>query len=431
MVIISYLTFPYSYTICIRLFKSILFQYNKIELKIYSNYDIHIMQFLDSIDDKTMKELRHFCKENRIPKYSSLKKNELKSLIKTFIQKHTKQELGQFYTTNYNYILQNITIPQDVSTIIEPFAGNCDLLNFIATPSKYTIELYDIDPKKSPVIQRDTLRNPPSYDDKFVLTNPPYLARNKNKDKSLYDLYQTNDLYKCFIISLIKSNCKGGIIIIPLNFISSIRKHDVQLREKFINKFDIHIVNIFEEQVFDDTSYSVCTIYFLKKTVQQHKPFDVYIYPSQKKYTFTLNQSNNYTIGGEIYNIKIDPTLNIGRATCESSDTITNIILKCIDDSNINKLGFKIVEDHERFIDNTPKLSARSYATLTINKDISLEQQHQLVKDMNSYLNVSREKYNSLFLTNYRESNTIARKRISFNLAFKICNHILSSYTET
>ena len=33
-------------------------------------------------------------------------------------------------------------------------------------------------------------------------------------------------------------------------------------------------------------------------------------------------------------------------------------------------------------------------------------------------LNEYREKYNSLFLTNYRESKDIARKRISFDLVY-------------
>lgn len=386
------------------------------------------MEFLNTIDDKSVKELRKFCQENNIKKYSSLKKSELKIVIQTFIQKNTKQELGQFYTTNYDYILQNISIPTDVSTIIEPFAGNCDLLKFISEPTKYHIELYDIDPKNSQVIQRDTLQNPPSYDDKFVLTNPPYLARNKNKDKSLYDLYKTNDLYKCFIINLIKSECQGGIIIIPLNFISSIRNTDVKLRKQFVDKFDIQLINIFEERVFNDTSYSVCSIYFLKKSSVKPHTFNVFIYPSKKVFSSVLCETNNYTIGGEIYNMKINPDLKIGRATSQSNENITNIMIKCIDDNDKNKLGFKVVNDDERFIDNTPNLTARSYATLTINKNISLEQQHQLVEDMNSYLNDLREKYNSLFLTNYRESNTIARKRISFNLAFQICNHILSSY---
>ena len=52
----------------------------------------------------------------------------------------------------------------------------------------------------------------------------PYLARNKSKDKSLYDKYDVNDLYKCFIKNLIDDPPDGGIIIIPLNFMCSIRK---------------------------------------------------------------------------------------------------------------------------------------------------------------------------------------------------------------
>ena len=48
-----------------------------------------------------------------------------------------------------------------------------------------------------------------------------------------------NDLYKCFIINLISSKPLGGILIIPLNFWSSIRKSDIQLREQFLNNFDI------------------------------------------------------------------------------------------------------------------------------------------------------------------------------------------------
>jgi len=41
-----------------------------------------------------------------------------------------KKKYGQFYTTNYNYILKDFIIPDDINIIIEPFAGNCDLLNF-------------------------------------------------------------------------------------------------------------------------------------------------------------------------------------------------------------------------------------------------------------------------------------------------------------
>lgn len=339
----------------------------------------------------------------------------------------SKAQLGQFYTTNYEYILSNMKIPKEVKTIVEPFVGNGDLLNFIKNKNNYNIEVYDIDPKYQNSIKRDTLKNPPDYTDKFILTNPPYLARNKSKSKELYNIYDCNDLYKCFIISIIKNVCQGGIIIIPLNFISSIRKADIELRKKFLDKYSIKIVNIFEEQVFDDTSYSVCSIYFVKKINNQDNNIKMYIYPSNKKMNISLTSANNFTIGGEIYNIPQNSKYKVQRATKDTKENITNILLKCIDDSANNRLGFKIVKDEDRFIDETPKLSARSYATLVINIPITLQEQYVLVDKMNDFIEKKRKKYNSLFLTNYRESNTIARKRISFDLAFRICNYILST----
>ena len=84
-----------------------------------------------------------------------------------------------------------------------------------------------------------------------------------------------------------------------------------------------------------------------------------------------------------------------------------------------------MVSDEDRYIDRTEKLSARSYATLVITPKISIEKQQSLVQSFNSFLKKKREVYHSLFLTNYRESKNIARKRISFTLAFKICSNLL------
>ena len=268
--------------------------------------------------------------------------------------------LCQFYTTNYEIILKNMSIPTNIKIIIEPFAGKCDLLKFIdyylkpSVKNKYQLELYDIEPKDKRIIKRDTLINPPNYDFKFVLTNPPYLARNKNKNKKIYDLYNSDDLYKCFIINLIESNCLGGIIIIPVNFLCSYRKKDIMLRKNFIEKYNLILINIFE--------------------------------------------------------------------------------------NNENKqLGLKMVKDEDIFIDNTKNLSSRSYASLVIYyynhneicepsvrgnaKKLNLKQQEKLVEMFNKFIKEKREKYNSLFLSNYRDNN---RKRITFDLAFKICIFILN-----
>lgn len=338
----------------------------------------------------------------------------------------SKKELGQFYTTNYRYILSNMRIPKNVKTIVEPFVGNGDLLNFI-NKDNYVLEIYDIDPKITDTIKQDTLKNPPDYTGKFVLTNPPYLAKNKSKEKDIYKKYKCDDLYKCFINNIISNVCQGGIIIIPLNFISSIRKGDIELRKKFLEKYSIKKINIFEEQVFNDTSYTVCSIYFVKKQNDEDNNIKIYIYPSKKEMIVKLNNENNYTIGGEVYNLPQNSKYIVERATKKTKGNITNILLKCIDDNIKSQLGFKMVSDENRFIDNTQNLTARSYATLVINKSLTIEEQEELVKKMNEFIRAKREKYNSLFLTNYRESNSIARKRISFNLSFKICNYILSS----
>ena len=338
----------------------------------------------------------------------------------------SKQELGQFYTTNCETILEGITIPEDVSIIVEPFAGNGDLINFLGD-TKYELECYDIEPKQSYITKRDTLKNPPIYTDKFILTNPPYLARNKNPNKEYYDKYNTNDLYKCFLIELIENTPSGGIVIIPTNFLCSIRKSDMELRKRFVAVFDIIKVNIFETQVFDDTSYAICAILFAKKTTETIDT-KIIFYPSKITIDVLLTSENNYTVGGEVYNIKPSKKYKIDRLTTRNKDIVenhTNIYLKTIDSNSKNMLCVEYNE--ERYIDETPRLTARSFATLMITPPIDMDTQQKVVSLFNSYLTEKRTQYNSLFLTNYRDNSDIPRKRISFRLAYNLVGHILET----
>ena len=128
-----------------------------------------------------------------------------------------KQELGQFFTTNFEYITDGMDLDIEEKFIIEPFAGNKDLLRLLKNVEEHRVECYDIDPKHDDIILRDSLLDPPKYYNKYVITNPPYLARNKSRNKQVFDKYKQNDLYKCFIECILKDNVKGGIIIIPLN----------------------------------------------------------------------------------------------------------------------------------------------------------------------------------------------------------------------
>ena len=96
-----------------------------------------------------------------------------------------KKQLGQFYTTNFDYILENIEIKDFKDRIfIEPFAGNNDLIKWVEKKQDVKIKKFDIDPKDDDTIKQNTLLNPLDYTDKEVITNPTYLAKNKSKSKN-------------------------------------------------------------------------------------------------------------------------------------------------------------------------------------------------------------------------------------------------------
>jgi hypothetical protein len=338
-----------------------------------------------------------------------------------------KNKLGQFFITNWEYIFTNLKIPKGITTIIELFTGNGDLLNFCG--EKYKLECYDIDPKHSFIVKRDTLDNPPDYNGKFIITNPPFLARNKSTDKRIFEKYKTNDLYKCFIKELCSDNKPiGGIIIVPLNFWSSIRDADVKLRGKFLEFYRIYHINIFEETVFKDTSYTVCSFQFSQNKKETY-PIMITVYPSLTEITATLTKDNNYSIGGEIYNIGTNSKYTITRLTSKNLDSKnTNMVVNCIDGgTDSTQISFKYVSEGDIYIDTTPRQSARSFATLIIEPSISDKEQRKLVAKCNRYLQEKRNEYHSLFLTNYRESKTLARKRISFDLVYKITRHVLET----
>jgi len=335
-------------------------------------------------------------------------------------------QIGQFYTTRYDRILTGLCIPAGISKIVEPFAGRGDLLKFLDADKKYDMECYDIDPKQDWIVKRDVLSDPPDYRDKFILTNPPYLSRNKSVNKAMFDKYKTNDLYKCFLIELVRQRPSGGIIIIPLNFWCSSRTSDVELRGRFLEAFRVEQLNIFEEQVFDDTSYTVCSFLFTLSDASDNDGhyLPITIYPSEKRMDVLLFPETDYLIGGEMNHLPFDGRYSVSRLLDTIVDGTTRLLLKCVDDDKPN-IGLRMLRDDEDlFFDKTPKQSERSYATLVIQPPLTLEQQSDLATRFNEFLNEKRREYHSLFLNNFRE---FGRKRITFTLAYSIVLHLLSS----
>ena len=346
--------------------------------------------------------------------------------------KKDKKEKGQFYTTNCSHILDGFAPPATPVRIIEPFAGKGDLLKWLIDQGyNEPVEAYDIAPNTTdyPIVERDTLLNPPDYTDAWILTNPPYLARNKSENKAIFDHYNTNDLYKCFLDS-IGSNARGGVIIIPAGFFFSPRDIDVRCRNRFLTQYSIWRVRYFEEQVFPDTTTTVVAIEFVKSSTPLAEQSVEWIsLPSGATQIFELSQKNDWIVGGEIYRLPVPPGVKVRRHVeglrLQEGEQITAMTLCALDSG---RQDARIRLDFKPDYVYPAKESSRTFATLCLKGVVlSLDQQRELCEKFNAFLEKKRVETWSLFLPQYRESKEYARKRIPFELAYQIVLHLLLS----
>ena len=320
----------------------------------------------------------------------------MKDLIKT-----------QHFTKQYEKILKNIDFhPKEA---VDPFAGECDLFNY-SPETKWTF--YDIEPKKENVIKNDSLLNPIDYTGKTVITNPPYLAKNKTKEFiEIFEKYKEDDLYKASIKSII--GCSNGILIIPINFFTD--ENTEELRKIFLSYYKVSYVNVFSKPVFENTTYNVCSFYFEKG---QTDKIIFYNIDEDTSFETTLYKEYGYRLGGEFYNSfqNIKPVFS--RVRSKDDKFITNIFLSAIDK---RKSPINLSYNKNILIG---KNTDRVYATLTCEKELDENTQKILIDKFNDYLYNSRRKYQNLILTNYRD---FGRKRISFDDVYKICTKILEN----
>lgn len=365
-----------------------------------------------------------------------------------------KRNLGQFFTTNSDYILQGLNRFVRDKEVVDPFAGGQDLLNWVKEKGCKKAVGFDcdenyVDNKK--VFLNDSMNSPKQYN--FVCTNPPYLHKNKAtqevKDRFFSGEHaKFEDLYQVSIFSLL--SCDEGIVIVPLNFLCA--ENSKKIREIFFEKFKITKLNIFTEQVFDDTTYNVISFYFQKRKRSSDKDsINATIYPEKKKVQLILEKKCNWQFGGNFIN-KIKSTRNelgIFRLTekymepgnHEAPIALQNIkekqmlrisndikelleknilFLRAIDSKNGKKIQLEDIRDYE-VAGLVGKNTSRHMAHLIFRQEVPIEEQIELISLFNKELAANREKYLSFFLTNFRDNN---RKRISFDLVYKFLNLI-------
>jgi hypothetical protein len=365
-----------------------------------------------------------------------------------------KKNLGQFFTKNSDYILQELQKYVKKKAVSDPFAGNQDLMSWAKKNNCENVVGFDcdqglVDDKK--VFLNDSINSPKKY--KFVCTNPPYLHKNKASQEVKEKLFsgvhsKFEDLYQVSIYSLL--NCEEGIIIIPLNFLCA--ENSSKIRKLFFEKFEIIKLNIFSEQVFEDTTYNVIAFYFRKKKNKSQKNIiDTTIYPEGKKMQLILEEKYDWQFGGDFigkikeagndlgifrltedfmksgeYEIEIALQNIKEKKLLRISDDIKKLLeknilfLRAIDSKNGKKIQLEDIRKYN-VAGLVGKNTSRNMAHLIFKKEIPVEEQIELMKEFNQELSRKRSKYLSFFLTNFRDNN---RKRISFDLAYKFLNLI-------
>ncbi|MCX6758925.1 MAG: hypothetical protein NTX14_04415 [Candidatus Nealsonbacteria bacterium] len=365
-----------------------------------------------------------------------------------------KKQFGQFFTTNSDYILRGMEKFIENKQVMDPFAGNRDLIRWANKYGCKKATGFDCDQNytdNKTVFYNDSINNPGKYE--FVCTNPPYLHKNKAnteiKDRFFNGIHSGfEDLYQISIFSILDS--EEGILIVPLNFLCA--KNSNRIRSLFFAKFEIVKLNIFSGQVFDDTTYNVISLYFRKKTDRSEKnKITALILPENQKVDFCVEKKYDWQLGGAFTNkVKDSPNrLGVFRLTesyLKSGDVKTELAFQNIKD----KKSVLISGENKKMIDNNilflraidskkgkkiqledireygisglvGKTSSRNMAHLIFRKELSINVQIELMNKFNKILNQERIKYSSFFLTNFRDNN---RKRISFDFVYNFLNYL-------
>ncbi len=198
----------------------------------------------------------------------------------------SKREYGQFFTSERLWLLPHIkehieSLNDRYSGCVDPYAGAGDLLT-VAESLGFLVRGYDIDPlicsKQNWGNAHDSLREIIAHDGSFVLTNPPYLAKNsaKRMGSEMVSYFQSpfidgieeslrpvlDDLFK-FAIEKTLMVYDDSIWIVPESVIQ-----DLVRLPHWLEK--MHSLTILEENPFQDTEHPVCVLIFSKGQAHRH-----------------------------------------------------------------------------------------------------------------------------------------------------------------
>ena len=165
---------------------------------------------------------------------------------------------GRFYTRKMSWFTAPVRkfFERHIQTnqhVLDPFAGEGDILKSLSQKYKIICEGYDLLGGQWPI--NNSLVHVPNLHSALICTNPPYLAKHSAKRKRVFrkvrDYYaQHYDLYETAITKSMETS-QAGIFIIPETFLHS-----------NFSKDQLTFVSVITDNPFTDTENPVCVVCF-------------------------------------------------------------------------------------------------------------------------------------------------------------------------
>ena len=185
--------------------------------------------------------------------------------------------------------------PPPGCVVIEPFVGDGAILKWLGADN--IVIPYDADPRQPKVIRRDCIREKPKYYGTYVVTRSPQLSKAEAEDKTVFETYGTDDYYKCFIKSL-RDTPNGGIVTLPLNFLTGIRDSEAKLRQNFFSSSKPTRFNIIDDK-------TVVVSFRRRMASEDYATFEPWLfcfYPEKEERTVQVDYKSTPIFGLETLN---------------------------------------------------------------------------------------------------------------------------------
>lgn len=311
---------------------------------------------------------------------------------------------------DYDVFFKGFTKPPKGSIVIDPFADDESTAKWL--DKKNILIAYSAKESHPLGLRLDTLRDPPKYAGTYVVTTPPWHKKGDIADNTLFDRYGTDNLYKCFIRTLLKSPALGGSILVPLTFLVGVRDSEKKRRQDFFTLYKPLRFNVF--QTIWQKNLSVA-INFVARLQREDGFWPAYLYPSGDE-SILIPSRNCATLSGQDpyetgYKTKPEKRISIFPDTSQISKR-----------PSYTKLDIR-VRTHDT-VTQRAGLATDEGTILYVRGVLSKKAQHRLLRDFNEWLNNWRSQTNSLFMS----CNTEGRYYISIEFAIEAMTRILWSY---